>query len=117
MQSIEEGSRELVVSGGDCAIDFEMSDHALDAVSLAVDAPVPADFGYAIGFGRNTGAYARSLKISSDGIAAVALVGEKISRFLIGQSHHVFEGRRVMGFAGREVEGERQPLGITETMN
>jgi hypothetical protein len=32
-----------------------VTDHALDAVALAIHAPVPADFGLAVGFGRNAG--------------------------------------------------------------
>jgi hypothetical protein len=32
-----------------------VTDHALDAVALAIHAPVAADFGLAIGFGRNAG--------------------------------------------------------------
>ena len=43
---------ELVISRGDSAVDLQVTDHALDAVALAIHAPVPADFGLAIGFGR-----------------------------------------------------------------
>lgn len=43
MKHSEEAVGELVVSGGDGAVDFEMTDHALDPVALAVEALVPAD--------------------------------------------------------------------------
>ena len=52
MKRVEEGAGELVISRGDSAVDLQVTDHALDAVALAIHAPVPADFGLAIGFGR-----------------------------------------------------------------
>ena len=117
MKNIEEGPSEFVISCGDCAIDLQMSDHAFDAVALAIDVPVPADFGFAIGFGRDAGADARIVQADTDGIGVVALVGEEIGRPFVGERHHIFERRAVCGFAGREVEGERDASGITETMN
>ena len=53
MKRVEEGAGELVISRGYSAVDLQVTDHALDAVALAIHAPVPADFGLAIGFGRN----------------------------------------------------------------
>jgi hypothetical protein len=44
---------ELVISRGDSAVDLQVTDHALDVVALAIHAPVPADFGLAIGLRRN----------------------------------------------------------------
>jgi hypothetical protein len=44
-----------------------VTDHALDAVALAIHAPVPADFGLAIGFGRNS-----SADLEETGIALIA---------------------------------------------
>jgi hypothetical protein len=117
MQEIEEGSGQFVVACCDGPVDLEVSDHSLDVVALAINALVPTDLRFAIGFGRNAGAYGCGPKSGSDGIAVIALVGEKIGRFLIGQSPHVFEGRRVARFAGREMKGERDARCITETMN
>ena len=51
MKRVEEEAGELVISRGDCAVDLQVTDHALDAVALAIHAPVPADFGLAIGLG------------------------------------------------------------------
>jgi hypothetical protein len=53
MKRLEQGASELVISSGDSAADLQVTDRALDAVALAIHAPVPADFGLAIGFGRN----------------------------------------------------------------
>ena len=53
----------------------------------------------------------------NDGIAVVALIGEEMGGPRIGERHHRAERRAVRGFAGREVEGEREAAGITETMN
>jgi hypothetical protein len=44
----EEGFGELVVSGCDGAIDFQVSEHALDTVALPVENPVVLDFHAAV---------------------------------------------------------------------
>src|SRR5262249_39184051 len=53
MEGVEEGSGEFVVAGGDGAADLEVADHALDAVALVIDAPVPADGRLAVRFWRD----------------------------------------------------------------
>jgi hypothetical protein len=55
MKSVEERAGELVISRGDSAVDLQVTNHALDAVALAIHAPVAVDFGLAIGCGRNAG--------------------------------------------------------------
>jgi len=117
VQDIEEGSGQLVVSCGDGSVDLEVSDHSLDAVAFAIDAPVPANCGFAIGFGWNAGTDAVGLQTRADGITVITLVGEKIGGLLLGKRNHVFERRAIRGFARGEVEAEREPFGITETMN
>ena len=66
MKRVEEGAGELVISRGDSAIDLQATDHALDAVALAIHAPVPADFGLAIGSGRNAGTDAGLMQAGAD---------------------------------------------------
>ena len=117
MKDVEEGSGEFVISRGNCAVDLQVSDHAFDAVALAIDTPVPADFRFACGFGRDAAADACVVQAVTNGIRIIALVGEEIGGPLIGERDHVFERRAVCGFAGREMEDEREPSGITETMN
>jgi len=117
MKGVEERSGQLIVSRCDRPIDLQMSDHALDVVTLAINAPVPTDFGFPVGFGRNAGTDARLVKAGADSIGIVALVGEQIGGLFVGQSGHIFERRAVCGFAGCEVEAERDASGITETMN
>jgi hypothetical protein len=46
--------------------ELQVTDHALDAVALAIHAPVPADFGLAIGFGRNAGTDAGLVQAGAD---------------------------------------------------
>ncbi len=72
MKRIEERARELVISGGDSPIDLQGSDHALDVVALAIDAPVPLDFGFTRRFGRNAGADACVMQAGADGFSVVA---------------------------------------------
>ena len=53
MKRVEEGAGELVISRGDSAVDLQVTDHALDAVALAIHAPCSNAFGLAIAFGRS----------------------------------------------------------------
>lgn len=45
----EEALGELVVAGGDGSIDLEMTEHALDAVSLLIEDPVVDDQLFTVG--------------------------------------------------------------------
>lgn len=117
MERIEERGGELVVARGDGAVDFEMADHALDAVAIAIDAAVPANRRGAVGSRRNDRANASLSEAVADCVAVVALVGEEMLGPRLGERHHIFEDRAVGRFAGREVEGERDAVGVTETMN
>ena len=98
---------ELVVSGGDGAVDFEMTDHALDAVALPVEAPVPAHHGLAVPARRDDGPDAARLEIGADGVTVIALVGEHGPGRAFGQIDQRLARRAVRRFAAREEEGER----------
>jgi len=117
MKGVEERSGELVVAGGDGTADLEVPDHALDVVALAVDAPVPADHSLAVGFRRDDVADAVGLELRADGIGVVALVRQEIGGPHFGERDDLFERGAVRRFAGREMEGERETSGVTETMN
>lgn len=117
MKGVEEGTRELVVSCGDGAVDLEVADHALDAISLAIDAAVPSDGVGAMGARRDYGADAAFMQRSTDGIGVVALVGEQMAGPRLGARGYGLERRAVRCLAGREVEDEGDASGITETMN
>jgi len=117
MKGVEEGACELVVSGRDGAIDLEMTDHALDAVALAVDALVPTDGGFAMRARRDDGTDAVLAKRAADRVGVVAFVGEQVAGAVFGERGYDFERGTVRRLAGCEVEGERDALGITETMN
>ena len=117
MEHSEEAVGELVVSCGDGAVDFEMTDHALDVVALAVEALVPADCRLAVGARRDDGADAARLEVGADGVAVIALVPEHGFGRALRQVDQRFVGRAVRRFAAREVEGERPAAGVSETMN
>jgi len=104
-------SGELVVSRGDGAVDLQVTDHALDAVALAIHAPVPADFGLATGFGRNAGTDVGLMQAGADGVGIVALFGEKIGGPLLGQGDYLFECRAVR--SRRMAPGAK--VGLTNT--
>lgn len=117
MQSVEERTGELVVSCRDGAVDLQMADHALDAVSFEIDAPVPADRRGPVGARGDDRANTTRAEIVADSRAIVALVGKQMIGLGVGQGHQVVERRAVCRFAAREVERERDAGGITETMN
>ncbi len=117
MEGGEKRSGELVVACGDGTAHLEVANQALDTVALAVDPPVPADDGGAVGFRRNDGADAVGLELGTDDVGVVVLVRQQTGRFHLGERADLLERRAVRSFAGCEVEGERQTAGITETMN
>jgi hypothetical protein len=107
----------LIVSGCDGAIDLEVTDHALDAVALAVEALAIADCGRAVRFRRDDCLDAAALEIAADGIGIVGLIGKKRIRRLLRQIDQRVVGLAVRRLARREVEGNGPASGITETMN
>lgn len=48
MDHAEEAAGQLIVSGRDGAVDFELSEHAFDAIALLVERPVIVDFHAAV---------------------------------------------------------------------
>lgn len=117
MECVEEGSCELVVTRSDGSVDLEMADHAFDVVTPAVDTPVPADGGFAMRPGWDSGTDALIAQRGADRVGVVALVGEQVGGGRLGKSGYGLKRRAVCRFAGREVEAERDASGITETMN
>jgi len=117
MQGVEERAGELVVSGRDGSVDFQMTDHTLDTVPFEIDAPVPSDWLDPVGPRGDDGSNAALAEIDADDSAVVSLVGQQMIGFGVGQRHQVAERRAVGRFAAREVERERDAGGITETMN
>lgn len=94
-----------------------MADHALDAVAFAIKRLVPSDRLLAVGFRRDRRVNAVGLELIANGVGVVALIREQMARLYFGERVDVFERGAVRRFAGREVEGERDASGVTETMN
>jgi len=117
MKRIEEGSGELVVAGGDGAIDLEVTDHSLDAIAFAVGASVPADHGLAMGARRDDGTDAALVDRIAYRVGVIALVGEQVRGACLGAHGHGFERGAVRRLAAGEVEDEWDTVCITETMN
>jgi hypothetical protein len=74
----------LVVSRGDCSIDLEVSEDALDAIALAILPLVVANDRLAVRLGRDHGFDAAFLEIGPDGVGVVGLIGEQGLGFLLG---------------------------------
>ncbi len=107
----------MVVSGGDGAVDLEVSEDALDAVALAILAFVVAYDRFAVRLGRDHGLDAASLEVGADRISVVSLIGQKRFGLLLRQIDQFVIGLAVRRFARREMEGDRSASLITETMN
>jgi hypothetical protein len=107
----------LVVAGRDSAVDFEVSDHALDPVALAVERFVVAELPLSVGFRRNGRFDPSSPEIGPDQSRVVRLVGNEPLRGLLGQVDQPFVGFAVGRLPGREEERERAAFGISETVN
>ena len=107
----------MVVSGGDSPVDFEMPEHTLDPIALAVELLVISDRCGAVGLGRDDRFDPAILQIAADCVAVISLIGQQSVRLLLGQID-----QRVVAFAVRrlarcEIEGEGSASGITDTMN
>ena len=117
MKHVEERSGELIVAGGDSTVDFQMTDQTFDAVALAIDPLVPADWRFAVRARRDHRPHAGLAEAVSNCVAVVALVGDQVAGPRFGERMERFELRAVGRFAAGEMEGEREAGGITETMN
>lgn len=117
MQHRQERLGELIVSRRDGAIDLEMSEDALDAVALPVEALVVSDRDFTVGFGRDDGPDAAALQIGPDGIGIIGFVGEQRLGLVFGKIDQIVVSLAVRRFARREMEGDRSAFSITETMN
>ena len=94
-----------------------MADHAFDAIAFTIERLVPADRLDAVGFRGDRRTDAIFLEPIANGVGVIAFVGEEIARLHITERVDVFERGAVRRFARREVEGERDSFGVTETMN
>lgn len=77
MDHAEEAAGELVVAGGECAVNFEVNEHALDTVALLVERPVMLDRHLAILSARDEGFDLPLAAVGTDRIGVVALVGKQ----------------------------------------
>jgi hypothetical protein len=107
----------LVVSCCDGAVDLEMSEDALDAIALAVEAFVVADCDLPVRLRWDDSFDAAPLQVGPDCIGIVRFIGQKRLGLPLGQIDQIVVGFAVCRFAWREVEGDRPAPGITETMN
>jgi hypothetical protein len=94
-----------------------VTDHALDAVALAIQAFVVTDCHFAVRFGRDDGLDAALLEIIADRVGIVGLVGNESVRFLLGQLDQRVIRLAVGRFTRREIAGNGAAFGITEAMN
>lgn len=107
----------MVISCGNGAIDFEVADHPLDTVALAVEALAVTDGCSAVGFWWDDGFDAALLQVGADGVCVVGLVGKESIRRLLGKIDQRVVGLAVRRLARGEFKGDGPASGITETVN
>lgn len=117
MKHSKEAAGELIVASSDGAVDFDAAECSFDAVAQAIEFSAVADRFLAVPAPRNDRLDAACDEVVADDVAVVALVGEQGAGRRIGQRHQRVVAFAVRGFAGREVEGERSALGISDTVN
>ena len=74
MDHAEEAVGQLVVAGGDSAVDLQVAEHALDAVALLVERPVILDSAAAVRSAGNDSLDLPYGKIGTDGVGVIAFV-------------------------------------------
>ena len=107
----------MIISRGYGPIDLEVTEHALGAVALAVEAFAIADCPGAVRFWRDHRLDPALLQVTTNRVGVVSLVGEKGIRRLLGKIDQDVIGFAVCRFARRDMEGDRPASGITDTMN
>ena len=80
----------------DGAVDLEVTEHALDAVALAIESLVVADRCLAVRSRRDDQFDAAPLEVVTDGVGFVAFVGEEGFRGLLGKVDQRFVGLAVL---------------------
>lgn len=113
----EEALGELVVAGGDGAVDLEMTEHALDAVTLLVEGAVVDDRLFAVRAARDDGVDPASAQVLADGIGVISLVAEQGGRLGLGQRDQRVVRLAVGGLPAGQMKGEWSPAGIGDAVN
>ena len=112
MDHSEEAVGQLIVSGGDGAVDLNLSEHSLDAIALLVERPIMLDFHAAVSPARNDCLDLALRKVSTDCIGV-----EKGVRYALGQADQGVIGLAICCLADRQMERERSSEGITQAVN
>lgn len=116
MDHAEEAFGELIVAGGNSAVDFQTAEEAFDVVSFTIERPVMFDFDPAVRTAWDDGLDVAARKVGANGIGVVSLVGEECLGCLLRQGNQRVIGLAIGRFADRQVEGERSSSGISQTV-
>ncbi len=112
----EEAFGELIISGGDGAVNFQTAEEALDVIALPVERPVMFDFDAAVRTARDDSLDVAACEVGSDGVGVVSLVRQKRLWRLLRQGDQRVIGLAIGRFADGQVEGERSSSGICQTV-
>lgn len=107
----------FVVSGCDATSVLELVEKALDAIAHRIEQRIDGTLNLAIAFGWYDRIGAVEPGILADGVAVVAAIAKQCLRAILVQVHQLFIGRRVVRFARREDEAEREPVAVGAGVN
>ena len=113
----KEALGELVVTGGDGSVDLQVPEHAFDAVAFLVKDAVVDDRRLAVRAARDDGVDPASAQVVADGIGVVSFVAQQGGRFDFGKRNQRVVRLAVSGLTACQMEGERSPAGIGDTVN
>lgn len=107
----------FVVSGGEASEVLQEADHALDAVAVPVAWAVELAGAPTVRFPRDDGPCAVHEQGVPEVIAVIALVGEQGLRTDLDKLQSILCSRDISRLARRQVEGQRQPVRISNDMD
>ncbi len=76
MGHVEKAFGELVISGGDGAVDFQTAEEAFDVIAFLAESLVMFDLDAAVRTVRDDGLDVVARKVGADGVRVISLVGQ-----------------------------------------
>ena len=110
MNERQERLGEFVIARGDASELLEMSEHALDAITVPITAEIAGYLLATIGLGRDDRQNALHQQLLANGITIISFVGQQRLRLGDGYRHQGIDRAIVRCFAARQDEAKRTSL-------
>src|SRR3546814_3634153 len=106
----------LFVARRDGAVVLDLAEEALDAVAVAVEEGAEGGSGPALGHRLDVGPGAALREGGPEGVAVIGAIGEQDLAAAEGVEH-VGRALAVMGLAFAQLQGDRQAIGVDESVD